>query len=86
MSIIWSSDRLKEISIAPRTGTYEAIPQSDHEYKVKATHPHLFTFQTVSIGDAKGQMCFVPLDESSEETAKFIVEAVKFYTKHLENK
>lgn len=86
MSVIWSSDRLKDVSLAPRVGTYECVPQSDHEYKVKATHPHLFSLQAVSIGDSKGQMCLVPLDESSEETAKFIVEAVKFYTKHLESK
>lgn len=66
-------------SLAPQIGRYEAIPQSDREYKVKVTHPHLFEFDTVSVGDGKGQLFFVPLDESSKENAEFILEAINFY-------
>lgn len=84
MSTVWTKDRLLAAGLAPREGKYEVIPATPHEEYMKAKHPHLFSFQAVSIGDDSGQLCFVPLDESSEESAQFIVEAIKFYVNHLE--
>lgn len=75
----WSRVRMAGASIAPRTGRYEAIPQTPQEWSYKETHPHLFSFETISIGDKDGQLFFVPLDESSKKNAEFILNAINFY-------
>lgn len=82
MGTIWSKERAMNASLGLRKGSYEAIPEDSRAREVKRTHPHLFKFQAVSVGDKSGQMFFVPLDESSEETASFILEAIKFYIEH----
>lgn len=79
MSIIWTKERAINASIGARKGKYEAIPEDKRAIEVRRTHPHLFKFEAVSVGDSSGQMFFVPLDESSEETAHFILKAIKFY-------
>lgn len=84
MSTVWTKDRLLAAGLAPREGKYEVIPATPHEEFMKTLHPHLFSFNAVSIGDDSGQLCVVPLDESSKESAQFIVEAIKFYVKHIE--
>ena len=86
MSRVWTKKEALGASLAPRKGTYEVLPASVIELGFKQTHPHLFTFEAVSVGDENGQMFLVPLDESSEETVKFILKAIKFYAKNLENK
>lgn len=82
MSKMWSLERIKGTSLAPRVGKYKVTPTSESEEKFKITHPHLFEFEAVSVGDGKGQMFLVPLDESSKETAQFILDAVKFYAEY----
>ena len=81
MATIWSKERAFNAELAPRVGKYEAIPSNAQEESIKQKHPQLFSFEAVSIGDDNGQMFLVPLDESSKETAEFILKAIKFYIK-----
>ena len=77
----WSLKRLKAAKLSPRQATYEvsAIPSSPYEASVQESHPQLFSFEALSIGDSNGQALFIPLDESSEETAKLILAAIAAY-------
>lgn len=62
----------------------EALPA---HYQVVGVHDHaserltairqlnLHRFEALSIGTKTGQVCIVPLDESNQETAEFIVRA-----------
>ena len=80
MSSIWSKEEIKEATIAPRIGIYEFIPQTTREEKVKEKRPDMFRFNTLSIGlNRKGQLFFVPLDESSKENAEYILRAIAAY-------
>lgn len=79
MSTIWNKERIKRVTIAPRIGIYEAIPQNLDEIQAKKNHPHIFKFKTLSIGDENGQAFFIPLDESSRENAEYIIRAIKAY-------
>lgn len=79
MSKIWSKERIKNAIIGLREGEYEAIAKLPHEIICKLNHPELFKFKAISIGDNKGQAFIVPLDESSKETAEFILRAIKAY-------
>lgn len=75
----WSKERIKGASFAPREATYEVIPASSREELFKVTHPHLFKLKALSIGDEHGQLCIIPLDESSRETGEFILRAIAAY-------
>jgi len=79
MSTIWNKERIKKAKIAPRIGIYETIPQSTKETQAKQDYPDIFKFKNISIGDGEGQAFFVPLDESSCETAEYILRAIKAY-------
>lgn len=83
MSVNWSSDRLKRASIGVRENKYEAIPTSPQEMQAKETYPQLFEFNAVSVGDENGQAFLVPLDESSKETAEYILRAIATYDAKL---
>lgn len=75
----WSISRLSSASIAPRKGHYTAVPQTPEEYAYRDTHPELFSFEAMSVGDKGGQAFLVPLDESSEATAELIIAAINAY-------
>jgi hypothetical protein len=79
MSTVWTSTRLKKACIGVRSGKYEAIPATPREEAIKEKHPEIFKFQAISIGDNGGQAFFVPLDESSRETAEYILRAIAAY-------
>jgi hypothetical protein len=79
MSEIWDIERLKAATTGERIGQYEGIPATAREEAIKKSHPHTFSFQAVSIGDSGGQAFLVPLDESSEATAKLILRAIAAY-------
>jgi hypothetical protein len=79
MSKVWSLERLKKAKLGVRVATYEAIPANAHEAEMKESHPELFKFEAISIGDDSGQAFLVPLDESSKETAELIIEAIAAY-------
>jgi len=80
MSITWTPQRIKMARIGIRTAEYEGIPSTIHESLVKQAHPELFKFTAISIGDNSGQAFLVPLDESSKETADYILRAIAAYT------
>ena len=69
----WTKERLQAASLVPTEGTYEAHPKDLFGLKLKEKHPHIFNFEAISFGDGDGQAFFVPLDESSKETAEFIL-------------
>ena len=75
----WNPERLKSVSIGVREGKYEAVPANETESQMKTLHPEIFSFSAISIGDNKGQAFIVPLDESSKETAEYIIRAIKAY-------
>lgn len=75
----WDKERIKNVSIAPRIGTYEGIPATPEEEQAKKIHLEIFKFSAISIGDEAGQAFFVPLDESDRETAEYIIRAIKAY-------
>ena len=80
MSKIWNVEELKSIKIGARTANYEALPATILEKEMKKKQPQLFTFEAISIGkDDKGQAFLVPLDESSRETAEYIIRAIIAY-------
>ena len=79
MSEVWDIERLKAATVGDRVGQYEGIPATAREEAIKKSHPHIFSFQAVSIGDDNGQAFLVPLDESSGETAKLILRAIAAY-------
>lgn len=79
MSKVWSLERLKKAKFGVRVATYEAIPANAHEAEMKESHPQLFKFEAISIGDDSGQAFLVPLDESSKETAELIIKAIAAY-------
>ena len=79
MPRIWKPDEIKKASINVRSAKYEAIPANEYEEKVKKEHPEIFSFEAISIGDKKGQAFIVPLDESSRETAEYILRAIAAY-------
>jgi hypothetical protein len=76
---IWSAVRIKGARIAPREGTYEALPATPDEKEIAKTSPTLFKFKAISIGDDLGQAFIVPLDESSRKTAEYILRAIAAY-------
>jgi hypothetical protein len=79
MSKIWTAKRLKLATIGKRIATYEAIAATPEEEKIKMQQPKIFKFPAISIGDAHGQAFLVPLDESSRETAEYIIRAIAAY-------
>jgi hypothetical protein len=79
MSTVWTSTRLKKARINVRSGKYEAIPSTPREEAIKEEYPEIFKFEAISIGDNGGQAFFVPLDESSRETAEYILRAIAAY-------
>jgi hypothetical protein len=80
MSNDWSSARLKKATLGKCVGRYEAMSVTPQEAEVKKQYPEMFTFDAVSIGDKKGQAFLVPLDDSSKETAEYILRAIAAYT------
>jgi hypothetical protein len=60
-------------NIAPREGTYQAIPADERERQVLAAVGKL-TFKALSIGltERGPQVAIIPLDESSVENARMI--------------
>ena len=86
MSTTWTPSRLKNATIGVRTATYEGHPGS-HDIKalvIKEKHPEIFTFEAISIGDDTGQAFIVPLDESSRETAEYILRAIAAYKENTD--
>ena len=79
MSTIWNIQRLKAASIGPRTATYQGVPSTRKAEQVQKRKPEIFEFEAVSIGDENGQAFLVPLDESSKETAEYILRAIAAY-------
>lgn len=80
----WSLERLQNARIAPLEATYEVTPAEGlytNEYieKVKLSHPDIFKFKAISVGDSGGQAFLVPLDESGRGTAELILKALKAY-------
>jgi hypothetical protein len=75
----WKPDELKAASIGSRTAKYDGIPANDYERQMRQKHPEKFTFDAISIGDKNGQAFMVPLDESSRETAEYILRAIAAY-------
>lgn len=81
MSTVWKPSRLKNATIGVRAATYEAHPKPN-DLKgliLREKHPEIFTFEAISIGDDTGQAFIVPLDESSRETAEYILRAIAAY-------
>lgn len=79
MSKVWTIERLKKATIAKRTAQYKVIPATEREKAIEKSHPHIFTFEAISIGDGSGQAFLVPLDESGEGVAKLILKAIAAY-------
>ena len=75
----WPKERIKLATIGVREATYEVIPATEYEISIKLAKPEMFKFRAISIGDEKGQMFFVPLDESSLGTAEYILRAIAAY-------
>ena len=75
----WSIKRIKNASIGMFSANYEVIPNTEETIKAKEAYPHLFSFKAISVGDKNGQAFIVPLDESSKETAEYILRAIKAY-------
>lgn len=73
---VWTAKRLKRATLGARENTYEAVPMSILEQMALGDHVR---FQAVSIGDDRGQAFIVPLDESSVETAEYILRAIAAY-------
>ena len=82
----WSSKRLKAASIGKKaagyvvTAEYVLIPESGHERSIYEAHPERLSFSAISVGDSSGQAFLVPLDESSRETAEYILRAIAAYS------
>ena len=72
----WTPERLKNAALGMRVGTYEAVPMSIFERMQLGDNVR---FQAVSVGDKRGQAFIVPLDESSVETAEYILRAIAAY-------
>ena len=79
MSVNWSPQRLKRASLGLASGRYEATPTTPEMIDAKKRNPDLFKFDAVSIGDEGGQAFIVPLDESSLQTAMYILRAIAAY-------
>ena len=76
---VWTPKRLKGATVGLREAVYEALPGSKMEAKIKDELPELFRFKAISVGDENGQAFLVPLDESSRETAMYILRAIAAY-------
>lgn len=79
MSTLWTPERLKKASINVRSAKYEAVPATPREEAIKKDHPEIFEMKAISVGDNNGQAFIVPLDESSRETAEYILRAIAAY-------
>lgn len=73
---VWTPERLKKATLGKRVGTYEAVPMSIFERMQLGDRVR---FLAVSVGDKRGQAFLVPLDESSAETAEYILRAIAAY-------
>lgn len=76
MSNVWTPKRLKRATLGKRSGEYEAVPASISERMALGDRVR---FQAVSVGDSRGQAFIIPLDESSVETAEYILRAIAAY-------
>ena len=74
--ITWSKERLSKISLGIRTSKYKAIPDTP----LPPYQEYLLNFEGLSIGDDNGQLCIIPLDDCSKETAEYILKAIKAYS------
>ena len=79
MSTTWSPTRLKAALLGLKTFKYEVLPVGQNEMVLKTIFPKTFGFEGISVGDASGQAFIVPLDESSMETARYIMRAIAAY-------
>lgn len=75
----WNKERLKNAAIGDRIAKYKAIPANAAEALYEKSHPEIFNFEAISIGDDGGQAFLIPLDESDNETAEYILRAIKAY-------
>ncbi|MEE9374514.1 MAG: hypothetical protein V3V00_15775 [Saprospiraceae bacterium] len=75
----WNIKRIKNATIAPRVAKYAGIPANEREEKIKKSHPLLFNFNALSVGDDTGQAFIIPLDESDRELAEYILRAINAY-------
>lgn len=65
-------------SVAPRAARYQVV-NDDPKVQARLEALGLDKFTALSIGTESGQLCIVPLDESSRENAEFIVRACNAY-------
>lgn len=79
MSKIWNTERIKGATLGLTSATYEAVNLTAEQELIKQSFPHIFKFEAISIGDGKGQLFLVPLDESSKENAEYILRAIAAY-------
>ena len=79
MSTTWSPTRLKAAFLGLKAFKYEVLPVGQDEMVLKMMFPNTFGFEGISAGDASGQAFIVPLDESSMETAQYILRAIEAY-------
>ena len=75
----WENERIKNVNIGSLSAVYKVTPVSYAEKQAFKTNPEIFEFEALSIGNNAGQMCIIPLDDSSKENAEYIVEALKYY-------
>jgi len=64
-------NKFKEVSLGVRTNRYTIADPKERQKLIDAGLPA--DFEAISIGDERGQLCFVPLDESSIDHARVIV-------------
>ncbi len=76
----WENERIKNVYIGPLSAAYKVTPTSYAEKQAFKTKPEMFEFEALSIGDNAGQMCIIPLDDSSRENAEYIIKALKYYS------